>query len=110
MHGKAFTLLLAIAMSFSVSMRSNGEEIRVQTGRININHRQNGDTYIDTGKMQISVPSHRSRSQNYSPDNSSDQSTFQGCRGGNVVHQYNQQINQSNRTSSHSSTSHYRCH
>ncbi len=60
--------------------------------------------------MQISVPSHRSRSQTDSPDNSSEQSHLEGCRGGHVVHQYNQQINQSGRTSSQSSTSHAQCH
>ncbi len=109
MYGKAFMLLLAIAMNVSVSMRSDAGEVQVQTGRMNIEHRRRGNTNIDTENIQLSVPNNRSRLQNYFPYDSSEQSTFYGCRNGHVVHQSNQQINYSNGTSSHSSNSHHQC-
>ncbi len=109
MHGKAFMLLLAIAMNFSIPMGSNAGEVQVQTGRMNIEHRRNGNTNINTENMQLSVPNSSSRFQHYFPYNSSDQSTSQGCRNGQVVHQSNQQINYSNQSNSNSSTSHYQC-
>lgn len=109
MHGKAFMLLLAIVMNFSVSARTHAGEVQVQTGRMNIEHRRNGDTSIDTENMQLSVPNNRSRFQHYFPYNSSNQSTLKGCRNGQIVHQSNQQINYSNGTSSHRSVSHHQC-
>ncbi|EAZ88587.1 hypothetical protein [Crocosphaera chwakensis] len=109
MHGKAFMLLLAIVMNFFVSARSNAGEVQVQTGRINIEHRRNGDTSIDTGNMQLSVPNNRSRFQHYFPYNSPSQSTFKRCRNGQIVRQSNQQISYSNGTSSHRSTSYHQC-
>lgn len=102
-------LLLAIVMNFSIPIRSNAGEVQVQTGRMNIEHGRDGNTNIDTENIQLSVPNHRSRFHNYFPYNSSEQSTFQGCRNGQIVHQSNQQINHSNRTSSHRSTAHYQC-
>ena len=108
MNWKTFVLLLAIAMNVSLPERSNGEDIKVETGRMNIEHRQNDSTYIDTGSLQLSVPRNRSRSSQYPSSNSSH--SHKGCRGNSVVHQSNRQINQSGRASSHSSTSYYRCH
>ncbi len=109
MHGKAFMLLLAIVMNVSVSGRSNAGEVQVQTDRINIEHRRNSDTSIDTENMQLSVPNNRYRFRHYFPDNSSNESTLKGCRNGQIVHQSNQQISYSNGTSSHRSTSHHHC-
>ncbi len=109
MHGKAFMLLLAIAMNFSIPMKSNGGEIQVQTESINIRHNRNGNTNINTENRQISVPNHRSRFRDYFPYVSEEQSTFKRCSNGQVVRQSNQQINHSYRTSNHSSTSHYQC-
>ncbi|MDJ0658700.1 MAG: hypothetical protein QNJ42_04340 [Crocosphaera sp.] len=109
MHGKAFMILLAVIMNFSVSMRSGAGEVQVQTGRMNVEHRRYGNTNIDTDNIRLSVPNHRSRFQNYFPDNSSQPSTFNGCRNGHIVQQSNQQVNYSNRTSSHSSSSHHQC-
>ncbi len=110
MYGKAFMLLLTITTNLFVSTQANAGEIEVQTGEINIHHRQHGDTSVDTGRMNFSVPRIRSRFDDYFPNNSSGQPTNKGCRRGNIVHQSNQQISYSNRTSNHSSTSHYRCH
>ncbi len=109
MDGKAFMLLLAVAMNFSIPMGSNAGEVQIQTGGMNIEHRRNGNTNINTEKIQLSVPNSRSRFQHYFPYNSSDQSTYKGCRNGQIVHQSNQQINHSNRSSSHSSISHSQC-
>lgn len=109
MNGKAFMLLLAISMNFSISLGSNAGEVRVQTGRMNIEHRRRGDTNINTGNIQLSVPNSRSRFQHYFPNNSSETSTFKGCRNGQVVRQSNQQISHANGSSSHHSTSHYNC-
>ncbi|MDJ0843262.1 hypothetical protein [Crocosphaera sp.] len=110
MHGKAFMILLAAIMNFSVSMGSDAGEVQVQTGRINIEHRRHGNTNIDTETIKLSVPNHRSRFRNYFPDNSSQPSTLNGCRNGRMVHQSSQQINDSNRTSSRSSISHHQCY
>ncbi len=109
MHGKVFILLLTIPTNLLVLTQSNAGEIQVQTGEINIHH-QNGDTSIDTGTMEFSVPRSRSRFDDYSPNKSSGQPTVQGCNQGKIVHQSNQQISDSNRTSNHSSISHYQCH
>ncbi|MDJ0510621.1 MAG: hypothetical protein QNJ64_15405 [Crocosphaera sp.] len=92
-----------------MSTQANAGEIEVQTGEINIHHRQNGDTSIDTGRLEFSVPRNRSGFDYYFPNNSSGKPNFQGCRRGQIVHQSNQQISSSNRTSSNSSTFHYRC-
>lgn len=108
MHRKAFMLLLAIVINFSIPMKSNAGEIQVQTQRINIRHNRNGNTNINTENRQISVPNRRSRFRDYFPETYSEQSTFKRCRNGQVVRQSNQQINYSNRTSNHSST-HYQC-
>ena len=80
MHGKAFMLLLAIAMNFSIPMKSNAGEIQVETERINIRHNRNGNTNINTENRQISVPNRRSRFRDYFPDTSDEQSTFKRCR------------------------------
>ena len=109
MSWKTFVLLLTILMNVSWQQRSNAEDIQVETGRMNIEHRQNDSTYIDTGNIQLSVPHNRSRSSEYPSSNSSEQSTPNGCRGNSVVHQSNRQINQSGQASSHSSTSYYHC-
>ncbi len=109
MHGKAFMLLLAIVMNFSMPMKSNAGEIQVQTERMNIRQNRNGNTNINTENMQFSVPNRRSRFRDYFPHNYSQQSTFKGCSSGQVVRQSNQQINHSYRTRNHSSTSHYQC-
>lgn len=110
MHWKAFILLLAIVTNFSVSMRANSGEINVQTRQMNIKRRHNGDTYINTERIQLSVPSSRSRLRHYPHSNSSSESIPRRCRGNAVVHQYNRQINRSDHISNDSSTSHYYCH
>ncbi len=109
MHGKAFMLLLAIVMNFSIPMKSNAGEIQVQTERMNIRQNRNGNTNINTENIQLSVPNRRSRFRDYFPYTSSQQSTFKGCSSGQVVRQSNQQINHSYRTRNYSSTSHYQC-
>ena len=109
MNFKTSILFLAIAINFSTSATSKAGDLHIQTGRMNIERHQNGSTYIDTGRMQLSVPRNRSRFRKYPSINSYPRSTYHGCGGGHVIHQSSQQISQSGRTSSHSSTSHYRC-
>ena len=38
-------------MNLLISIESQGGEIRVQTGRINVNRRHNGDTQIETNRI-----------------------------------------------------------